>query len=184
MKISEKDRAVSYAETIVVPRLNIRNMAERDLLQVLEIGQQSPPPEWDCRDFFATLYAHDSISLVAEGRQQVLGFVICAGSQPGGRTRLLGRIVRSLIGEGPPPVRLSLMNLAVAAEWQRRGIARGLLSALEERLQAGDRIRAVVPESNLPLQLTLRSAGYRAQRVIRDYFFLDEDAYVMERQVV
>jgi hypothetical protein len=57
-----------------------------------------------------------------------------------------------------------------------------LLSALEERLQPADHIRAVVPEANLPLQLTLRSAGYSARRVIRDYF-TSEDAYVMERQV-
>jgi hypothetical protein len=44
-------------------------------------------------------------------------------------------------------------------------------------------IRATVPESNLPVQLLLRDAGYKAVRVCRGHFD-GEDGYLMERRCV
>ena len=173
---------MSSVATLIVPSLTIRGMAPRDLMQVLEIGRHAPPPDWNSRDFFTAMYARDFISLVAERRQRVVGFVVCAGSQSSKRVRLVGRIMRSLIGEGAPPINLDLLNIAVTPDCQQQGVARELLAGVEERLQPGDRIRAFVPELNLPLQLSLRSAGYRAHSVLR-YHFLHDHAYLMERRV-
>ena len=173
---------MSSVATLIVPSLTIRSMAPRDLRQVLEIGRHSPPPDWNSKDFFNAMYARDFISLVAERRQRIVGFVVCAGSQPGKRIRLVGRIVRSLIGEGAPPVKLDLLNIAVAPDFQQQGVARELLAGVEERLQPGDRVRAFVPEPNLPLQLSLRSAGYQAHAVLKHHF-LHDHAYLMERSV-
>jgi ribosomal protein S18 acetylase RimI-like enzyme len=57
-----------------------------------------------------------------------------------------------------------------------------MLRALEEMLRRpGDFVRATVPETNLPAQLLLRDAGFRALSVVRGYFGT-EDGYLMERR--
>jgi ribosomal protein S18 acetylase RimI-like enzyme len=70
----------------------------------------------------------------------------------------------------------------VASDWRRQGIARALAKQFEPRpfRQADCCIQAAVPETDLATQLLLRSAGYKAVRVLREYF-VNEDAYLMER---
>jgi ribosomal protein S18 acetylase RimI-like enzyme len=77
---------------------------------------------------------------------------------------------------------LEFLDIGVAPAWPRRGIGRALLKGLEAMLQSpGDCIRATVPETNLPVQLLLRDAGYRALSVLQGYFG-KEDGYLMERR--
>jgi ribosomal protein S18 acetylase RimI-like enzyme len=81
-------------------------------------------------------------------------------------------------------VYLNLLHIAVAPDWRRRGVAATLLGQLEQFLRhPEDSIRAAVPEGNLPVQLFLRAAGYKALRVLRG-FYAAEDAYLMERRRV
>jgi ribosomal protein S18 acetylase RimI-like enzyme len=88
-----------------------------------------------------------------------------------------GRIVGYLVfRSGPDGV--TLLNLAVAPYWRRQGIARAMLAKLGEK--PAPVLRATVPESNLPFQLLLRGAGYKAVRVCRGHFD-GEDGYLMER---
>jgi ribosomal protein S18 acetylase RimI-like enzyme len=62
-------------------------------------------------------------------------------------------------------------------------VGQALLKKLEPFLrQPADHIEAAVPETNLSAQLLLRSAGYRALRVLRGYYET-EDAYLMERRL-
>lgn len=78
--------------------------------------------------------------------------------------------------------RIALQHLYVAPDWRRRGIGRSLVERFEPDLSGpeGCWVEVAVPETNLPLQLLLRSAGYKAVRVLRRYYG-DEDAYLMEQ---
>ena len=140
-----------------VSDLTIRLMFHRDLRDVLAIERRKPGLGWKRADFRPVFHAHDTDGWVAE---------------------MEGRIVGHLVFRcGPDGV--TLLNLAVAPYWRRQGIARAMLAKLGEK--PAPLIRATVPESNLPVQLLLRDAGYKAVRVCRGHFN-GEDGYLMERR--
>ncbi|MBQ2850420.1 MAG: GNAT family N-acetyltransferase [Thermoguttaceae bacterium] len=74
-----------------------------------------------------------------------------------------------------------LLSCAVADSERRRGVGTALVRALTERLDARRaKIVCVVRERKLAAQLFLRSLGFRAVWVARDYYFkTNEDAYRM-----
>lgn len=142
----------------------IRYLDPRDLPQVLQLAGQFPAPNYCRDDFYRDLGRNDLSNWVAVAGNRVIGFVI------------------SRLEERPDgTVCLELLHLAVAADWQRRGVGRMLLKRFEDRLGRGC-IQATVPETNLPVQMFLRAAGYKALRVLRGHFD-GADAYVMERRV-
>jgi len=141
-----------------VSDLTIRLMFHRDLRDVLAIERRKPGLGWKREDFRPVFHAHDTDGWVAE---------------------MDGRIVGHLVfRSGPDGV--TLLNIAVAPYWRRQGIARAMLAKLGEK--HAPFIRVIVPESNLPVQLLLRSAGYQAVGVSRGHFD-GEDGYLMERRV-
>jgi [ribosomal protein S18]-alanine N-acetyltransferase len=136
--------------------LTIRLMFQRDLPAVLAVEQRNPGRHWT-RDDFLPVFDDPSVDgWVAEVDGSVVGYLVFR-TEPGG---------------------LTLLNIAIAPYWRRHGIASNMLQRLDEKRPA--RVRAVVPESNLPVHLLLRGAGYAAVRVLRDQFD-GEDGYVMER---
>jgi ribosomal-protein-alanine N-acetyltransferase len=138
-----------------------------------------PAPRRARLDFLRGIQAHDVSSWVAAVADQVVGFVACRFALP--RRSAAG--ARAGRGGAAWPLRLELLHLAVAPEHRRRGAGRALLAHLGEWLrQPGDRVRAAVPESNLAVQLFLRSLGYKAVGVLRGYYD-EDDAYVMERRL-
>jgi ribosomal protein S18 acetylase RimI-like enzyme len=145
-------------------------MEPRDLPQVLHIVERTPAPRWTRQDLLYHFQSSDLSSWVAEMNHTVTGFAIC-------------RIVTPAESEAAaPPLHLELLHIAVAPDWQRKGVGRALLQRFEERLQTpGDLIQTTVPESNLPVQLFLRALGYKAVRV-QPRFYGDEDGYLMERR--
>jgi ribosomal protein S18 acetylase RimI-like enzyme len=166
--------------------LTVRSMEVGDLPRLLQIEKQTPAPRWTLRQFKTDLRCADRINLVATVKNYVVGFVIAKLLSPP-EPKVPGKAEPAAQsgGETPPllaPVHLSILHLAVASDWLRRGIGHSLLKKLDPFLrQPGDRIEAAVPETNLPAQLLLRSAGYRATRVLRG-FYGTQDAYLMERR--
>src|SRR5262249_51705785 len=167
--------------------LTLRWMIQRDLPYLLQIEQQSHALRWTQQDFLSVFQSIDTAGCVAEVGDRVVGYLIYsvpANQDHGENADLLSvreRWQRKGKSASPQPLRIILRNVAVAREWQRRGVGRALLERFERKLRhAHDRIQAVVPESNLPVQLLLREAGYKAVRVLRDYFN-NEDGYLMER---
>lgn len=162
-------------------RLALRWMLQRDLPDVLRIAEAAAPDSWTQQDFVTAFQSSDTAGWVAELNERVVGFVIYAVSWPFAAADR-GTKPRTKKKAAPNPLRIVLLNLAVAADCQRRGVGRALLSRLGQKLrQVHDGIQAAVPESNLAMQLLLRSAGYKATRVLRGHFG-DEDGYLMEQQ--
>jgi ribosomal-protein-alanine N-acetyltransferase len=155
-----------------------------DLPRLVEIEKEGPSPLWTLQNFQTDLQAGDRVNLVATLKSQVVGFLIARLVSEIEPEEDCGRTSAGQTSTGPAlpkrTLQLNLLHMAVTAEHHRSGVGRALLKQLERCLRKrGDRIRAAVPESNLPVQLLLRSLGYKAMRVLRGYYG-SEDAYQME----
>ncbi len=172
---------------VALSNLTLRWLMQRDLPQVLEIQKQTASPGWSQQDFLTVLQSFDTTGWVAEVNDRIVGFLIyMVTAKPetietvsvGDR---LQRIRRHDAGQPGRPLRLVLLNLGVSAEYHRYGVGRTLLERLARKLRhCEDSILAIVPESNLPLQLLLRDAQFKASSIMRSYFDT-EDGYLMER---
>jgi ribosomal protein S18 acetylase RimI-like enzyme len=124
---------------------------------------------------------------VAEINSHVVGFALYKVAPPASPAGL-DRIKRLLRWCWPWKAdtrvslqRVDLLRIGVLAEWQRQGIGRSLLERLHQEFRrSGCRIQAIVPESNLPAQLFLKDAGYKAVRILPGHYG-GEDGYLMER---
>ena len=171
---------------VALSNLTLRWLMQRDLPRVLEIQKQTATPGWSQQDFLTVLQSFDTTGWVAEVNDQIVGFLIyMVTAKPettetvavGNRTQ---RIRRHEAGQGKP-LRLVLLNLGVTPDCHRFGVGRTLLERLARKLRhPEDSILAIVPESNLPLQLLLRDAQFKASSIMRKYFDT-EDGYLMER---
>jgi len=173
--------------SVAVSRMTLRWLMQRDLPRVLDIQRQTPTPGWSQQDFLTVLQSFDTTGWVAEIDDRIVGFLIyMVTAQPeaiesvevGGRKQ---RIVRHDSAQPSKPLRLTLLNLAVAPDCHRAGVGRMLLQRLARKLRhSQDSIQAIVPEGNLPLQLLMRNSEFKATSIMRKYFDT-EDGYLMER---
>lgn len=143
-------------------------MVRSDLNDVLAIEKDSFEDPWQEVDFLRWLRSKDNVGNVAAvqcpsspSAQHVLGFFLYTRH----------------------PDHLSLVNLAVAPAWRRRGIGGRMVFHLSSKLKASrrERIITVVRESNLASQQFLRSLGFKATSVLRRHFpDTREDGYHLE----
>jgi [ribosomal protein S18]-alanine N-acetyltransferase len=141
--------------------VHIRWMIRRDMMEVLEIENQSFEFPWSEDDFIRCLRQRNCIGMVAEHDERVAGFMIY-------------ELHRN---------RLHILNFAVAAEFRRKGVGQQMVEKLIGKLSAQrrNRIMLEVRETNLAAQLFFRDLGFRAVSLLRD-FYVDttEDAYLMQ----
>lgn len=141
--------------------VHIRWMIRRDMMEVLDIETQSFEFPWSEDDFIRCLRQRNCIGMVAEHDERVAGFMIY-------------ELHRN---------RLHILNFAVAAEFQRRGVGQQMIEKLVGKLssQRRSRILLEVRETNLSAQLFFRNLGFRAVSVLRDFYDdTTEDAYLMQ----
>ena len=139
----------------------LRWLITADLPAVLQIADDCLGLQWTAEDFQECFRSLDTIGKVVEVQGSVIGFLIYQ----------LDRDAHEVV----------IKTIAVAPDWQRHGVGHSMISSLDRKLSQGyERVSAMVPEGNLSLQLLLRSAGFRAVRVLRRYYD-DEDAYLMEK---
>jgi ribosomal protein S18 acetylase RimI-like enzyme len=175
---------MSVIRKIVVQQLTVRPMERRDLRRVLQIEKETPDPLWTLQAFKADLDSEDRICLVGTFKGVVVGFMIARSVTEIETPETVPGVTGGNLTSTLPrrALHLNLLHVAVASDWLRRGVGSTLIWHLDKHVhRAEDRIHAVVPETNLPVQLLLRSAGYRATRVLRA-FYGTEDAYQMERR--
>ena len=144
-------------------RVHIRWMIRRDMPEVLATEKASFEFPWFEEDFIRCLRQRNCIGMVAEHDDRVVGFMIY-------------ELHKS---------RIHVLNLAVAADYRRRGVGSQMVAKLIAKLSSQRRSRVVleIRETNLGAQLFFRENGFRAVAVVR-HFYADtpEDAYVMQHR--
>lgn len=141
--------------------VHIRWMIRRDMVEVLDIENQSFEFPWSEDDFIRCLRQRNCIGMVAEHDEQVVGFMIY-------------ELHRN---------RLHILNFAVSDDFRRRGVGQQMIDKLVGKLssQRRNRIHLEVRETNLDAQLFFRELGFRAISLMRGFYDdTTEDAYLMQ----
>jgi ribosomal protein S18 acetylase RimI-like enzyme len=166
--------------------LNVRNMTSTDLPRVLQLERQRLGSSWLRHDLAMNPTSEERGTWVATIQNHVIGYLVYQHMVETDPVASGPHFERSRLAEAKdktsaPSVCVDLLQLYVAPDWRRRGIGRALITRFDPRPQQQGTctIEAAVPESNLPMQLLLRSIGYKAVRVLRG-FHGEEDAYLMQ----
>jgi ribosomal-protein-alanine N-acetyltransferase len=162
MSIAERKVTSSVSDIV------IGKMTEHDLVEVVEIEEQSGLSRWGWAAYYAELQS---------GNRDLLLVALPLRSPIVEERRLAGYIVaRETAGE------LHINNVAVREEYRRRGIGRSLLwKILEEARNLGVTAAFLeVRSSNRPAQALYEQCGFRAiSRRSNYYTDPPEDAVVM-----
>lgn len=148
-------------KTRTTDNLHVRWMIRRDMPEVLAIEAGSFEFPWLEEDFVRCLLQRNSIGMVAEHDNWVVGLMVYELNKVG----------------------IRLLNFAVEPAFRRQGAGSQMVAKLIGKLSAGRRTRIAleVRETNLPAQLFFRANGFVATRILRDdYEETSEDAYMME----
>lgn len=143
-------------------KAHVRWMIRRDMNDVLAIENQSYTHAWTEDDFLRCLRQRNCIGMTAEQDDKIVGFAIY-------------ELRKS---------KVHVLNFAVAPFYRRAGVGTRIIAKLTEKLQQHQRskLTLVVSERNLATQLWLRKRGFKAIKVLRDYYeeTNGEDGYLME----
>ena len=142
-------------------RVHIRWMIRRDTPAVLNIEAASFENPWSEDELIRTLRHREVIGMVAELADEVVGVMIYELHKN----------------------RLHLIKFAVAPQARRQGIGSTMIEKLVSKLSHDrrNRIMLEVSESNLAALLFFKSQGFRAIKILRDYYEdTTEDAYLMQ----
>lgn len=147
----------------IIDDIIIKKMQERDLDAVAAIEQEIFSMPWSRQGFADVLYREDVLFLIAEKKNQVLGYV--------------GIYLTEDEGE--------ITNVAVTSQARRQGIARQLLQELIRQLEDQNIYRIVleVRVSNEPAIRLYEEFGFENAGKRKNFYEKPtEDAYVMVRQ--
>jgi ribosomal-protein-alanine N-acetyltransferase len=130
-----------------VPRIDW--LGAEDVERVLEIEQLSFDYPWPPSDFERALRRANVLAVVLRLRGEVCGYAVYAFYAKA----------------------IELLNLAVAPHIRRRGLGRLLVDQLKTKLRGPRKmLGAVVSERNLEAQWFFAAIGFRAEKVLRDYY--------------
>lgn len=131
---------------------------DKDLELLAAIDAKSEEEYWTLEDFKKKFKQKSITCLVIEKESQTVGF-------------LLYEIFLQ---------RFTILRIGIHAKHRKKGLGSELMTALSNKLTEKRKlIVAEVRESNLPIQLFLKSQGYKAVKVLRKYFpDTGEDAFV------
>jgi ribosomal-protein-alanine N-acetyltransferase len=137
---------------------HIRWIIRKDLPAVLQIENDSYDQPWAEQDFVDAMRDRNTIGMVAEFGEEVVGFMVYQ--------------LR--------PHSVYVYNLAVAPARRRLGVGEAMIGKLKGKLRGGGRTRICfdMPETNVPAQLFLRAQGFLCVRQDRGMF--GEDGYRMQ----
>lgn len=141
-------------------KVHVRWMINRDMPEVLAIDNEIYTQPWSEEDFKTCLRARNCIGMVAETEVKVVGYMI------------------HVFDKG----RFTLMRITVDPAYHRTGVGSQLLDKLKGKLTTNLRpkIRSEVPESNLRIQLFLKSQGFKATAILEEDMTLYRFVYKME----
>ena len=142
--------------------ISIRTLTYPDLPRVMAIERRAFPTAWSLSMFVLEISKPSSICLAAIQGDELIGYLVCAKYAEAHH----------------------LMNVAVAPERRRQGIARALIDELLERAGADASVTLEVRVSNTAAIALYESYGFRSVGTRRRYYAdTGEDAIIMWRAV-
>jgi ribosomal-protein-alanine N-acetyltransferase len=142
----------------VATEFAVRDLAYADLPLVVSIERRSFPSPWSVGMFALEMSKPDTIAVAAIEDSRVAGYLI------------LSRFDRAW----------HLMNIAVAPEQRRRGIASRLIGASFERIGASDPVTLEVRPTNRSAIELYKGLGFRSWGLRKGYYPDNgEDALIM-----
>ena len=142
-------------------RVHIRWMIRRDMREVLSTEEASFDQAWTEDDFLRCLRQRNCIGMVAEHNERVVGFMIYELHK----------------------TRIHILNFAVGPAYRHSAIGTQMVDKLIGKLSGHRRnkVTLAVRERNLPAQVFFRERGFKAVKVLRNYYEdSGEDAFQME----
>lgn len=144
-----------------LPDLVFEKMQLADLEQVMAIEKEAFTTPWNASFFRIALRKPkpNEHLYVARLSEQIVGYVV----------------FRIICDEG------HLDNLAVAAAYQRRGVAKYILTATLEMIaeSGGRQVFLEVDVANVAAHALYRQFGFRICRIRKNYYGFRQDAYVL-----
>jgi ribosomal-protein-alanine N-acetyltransferase len=138
--------------------LRIRRLTYGDLPSVISIERRSFPTPWSLAMFVLELSKPSGICLAAEDENGLVGYLVCARYDEVWH----------------------LMNVAIAPEHRRRGIATDLIETLFDEAGRAARYTLEVRVSNLAAIAMYERFGFRSAGRRRSYYHDNgEDAMIM-----
>lgn len=127
-------------------KIHIRWMIRRDMPTVMAIDEHGL--RWDEETFIRHLRQRDTIGMVAEWNEQVVG-------------QMIYELHKN---------RLQIVSFAVDPDYRRKKVGSQMIAKLRSKLseQRRNRIVLEVPEESLGMQLFLKRCGFRADSVGND----------------
>lgn len=156
--IETKPEETHGGTALVERRLEVRELAYADLPLVISIERRSFRSPWSVGMFALELSKEDTIGLAAVEDSRTIGYLV------------LSRFDRAW----------HLMNVAVASEHRRRGIASLLICAAFERTGPGEPVTLEVRPTNRSAIELYRGLGFRSYGLRKGYYPDNgEDALIM-----
>ena len=149
--------------------LDIRWMKHVDMEEVFRIERECFGDPWSEREFLTCLRQRNCIGLVA---------VEVSRKDPLEESAFYGYMIYDLHKS-----RLHLLNLAVDPAYRLQGIGRAMIDKVVSKLSPGRRTKILVEvrEANTAAHCFFRAMGFRAIKVLRDYYEESpEDAYLFQ----
>ncbi len=146
----------------MLPHIVLRDMNLTDLAGIVRIEQCVHAFPWSCGNFIDALKSN-YVCKVYEVKDEILGYVV----------------LMLAVDEA------HLLNISIVAEYQRKGMARGLLGAIMKIARSGNMQRMLleVRPSNVAALGLYRDVGFREIGLRNGYYSAGngrEDAIVME----
>lgn len=141
--------------------VHVRWMIRRDMPEVMRTERTSFEYAWTEDDFLRCLRQRNCIGMVVELPDRIGGFMVYELHK----------------------TRLHLLNFAVHPSVRRTGLGRLMIGKLVFKLTSHrrEKITLAVRERNLTAQMFFRAHGFKASRLLRNYYEdSGEDAYQME----
>jgi [ribosomal protein S18]-alanine N-acetyltransferase len=157
-RFGETDRGAAAVAEATAPAVEIRRLGYGDLPAVLAIERRAFTTPWSLAMFVLELSKPSGICLAASDESGLVGYLVCSRYADVWH----------------------LMNIAVAPERRREGIATTLLRRMLERTGAHARVTLEVRPSNRPAIAMYERFGFRAAGHRRRYYHDNgEDALIM-----
>lgn len=141
--------------------ITLRHMVKADAATLEHIELKCFDHPWTVEEFLAAYRKHDCVIQIAEWQETVVGYMVYELHD----------------------TRFHLLSLAVHPRYRHRRVGSQMLTRLASTLAINGRKRILleVRETNLEAQLFLKAHGFKATRVLRDYYEDSrEDAYSMQ----